>query len=274
MHSVGEPINPEAFRWFYRVVGRSRVLFGSTWWMTETGGIMIGYIPGRVVVPMKPGTNGPPILGIEADVLDDKGNPQKTGDRGYLVIRNPWPGMPLTIHNNPERYKATYFTKFPGYYYAGDYAVKDKDGYFWILGRADEVIKVAGHGLGTHELESVILHNQSVSEAAVVGVPDDVKGEVPVAFVILKAGKEPSEELRQAINFLVRDKIGHIASLKNVYFVTKLPKTRSAKIMRRVIRAVLMDKPIGDTTTMEDEASVDEVKSAYSELQQELLGRK
>lgn len=270
MHSVGEPINPGAFKWFHRIVGRNKVLFGSTWWMTETGGIMISHIPGEVTVPMKPGTNGLPILGIDADVFDDNGDPQRPGERGYLVIKKPWPGMPLTIYKNPERYKEVYFSKFPGSYYAGDYAVKDHDGYFWILGRADEVIKVAGHRLGTYEIESAIVQHPGVAEAAVIGIPDEMKGEVPVAFVILKVGNEPSEELRSAINSMVREKVGHIVSLKEVYFVTKLPKTRSAKIMRRVLKAVLTDKPVGDITTLEDEASLVEVEDAYSELRKEL----
>jgi acetyl-CoA synthetase len=270
MHSVGEPINPEAFRWFHRIVGQNKILFGSTWWMTETGGIMISHIPGKAAVPMKPGTNGLPIFGINADVLDDKGNPQKTGERGYLVIKKPWPGMSLTIYRNPRRYKEVYFSKFPGCFYAGDYAVKDSDGYFWILGRADEVIKVAGHGLGTYELESAIVHHSAVAEAIVVGVPDELKGEVPVAFVILKTGNTPNERLHQEINSMVREKIGHIASLKDVYFVTKLPKTHSAKIMRRVVKAVLMGNPIGDVTTLEDGASVLEIKNAYSELKKEI----
>jgi acetyl-CoA synthetase len=270
IHSVGEPINPAAFRWFHRVVGRDRVLFGSTWWMTETGGIMISHVPGKAIIPMKPGTNGMPIPGIDADVVDVNGAAQKPGERGYIVIRKPWPGMPLTIHGNPQRYKEVYFSRFPGIYYAGDYAVKDSDGYFWILGRADEVIKVAGHGLGTYELESEIVRHQSVAEAAVVGVPDDIKGEVPVAFVILKAGTEPGDGLREEINAIVREKIGHIATLKDIYFVTRLPKTRSAKIMRRVLKAVVTGTVIGDTTTLEEEASIDEVRAAYSELQKEL----
>jgi acetyl-CoA synthetase len=214
MHSVGEPINPEAFRWFHRVVGRDEIPFGSTWWMTETGGIMISHLPGKAMVPMKPGTNGPPILGIDADVFDDKGVSQKAGERGFLVIKKPWPGMPLTIYKDPERFKQVYFSKFPGHYYAGDYAVKDKDGYYWILGRADEVIKVAGHRLGTYELESALIQHPSVAEAAVVGVPDEVKGEVPVGFVILRTGRVPSEELRRTLNDWVREKVGPIASLR------------------------------------------------------------
>ncbi|MEM0118035.1 MAG: acetate--CoA ligase [Conexivisphaerales archaeon] len=271
MHSVGEPINPEAFRWFFRYVGRGKIPFGSTWWMTETGGILISHLPGLHLVPMKPGTNGPPILGIEADVLDENGSPQKPEERGFLVIKNPWPGMPLTIHKDPERFKQVYFSRFSPYFYTGDYAVKDRDGYFWILGRADEVIKVAGHRLGTYELESALIQHNAVAEAAVVGVPDEVKGEVPVAFVILRQGNLPSENLAKELNLWVREKVGPIASLKNIFFVSRLPKTRSAKIMRRVVQAVAVGKPIGDVTTLEDQASVDEVKKAYSDLKSEIL---
>lgn len=270
MHSVGEPINPEAFRWFFKNVGREKVPFGSTWWMTETGGILISHLPGIYFVPMKPGANGPPILGIDADVLNDEGKSQKPGERGYLVIKNPWPGMPLTIHKDPERFKQVYYSKFPGYFYTGDYAVKDDDGYFWILGRADEVIKVAGHRLGTYELESALIQHPAVAEAAVVGVPDEIKGEIPVAFVILRQGNQGNETLAKELNQWVREKVGPIASLRNVFFVSKLPKTRSAKIMRRVVQAVAVGKPIGDVTTLEDQASVDEVKKAYMELSSEL----
>jgi acetyl-CoA synthetase len=219
---------------------------------------------------MKPGTNGLPILGIDADVVDDKGNEQKPLDRGYLVMRNPWPGMPLTIHKDPERYREVYWTKFPGNFYPGDYAVKDDDGYFWILGRADEVIKVAGHRLGTFELESALMHHPAVAEAAAVAVSDELKGEVPVAFVILRSGREPSEQLSRELHDWVREKVGHIASLKQIFFVSKLPKTRSAKIMRRVVHAVVAGQPIGDVTTLEDEASVEEVKRAYLDLKKEV----
>jgi acetyl-CoA synthetase len=270
MHSVGEPINPEAFRWFHRYVGRESIPFGSTWWMTETGGILISILPGMHLVPMKPGTNGPPILGIEADVLDENGKPQKAGERGFLVIKNPWPGMPLTIYKDPERFKQVYFSRFNPYFYTGDYAVKDRDGYFWILGRADEVIKVAGHRLGTYELESALIQHNAVAEAAVVGIPDEVKGEVPVAFVILRQGNQASEGLAKELNLWVREKVGPIASLKDVFFVSKLPKTRSAKIMRRVVQAVASGKLIGDVTTLEDESSVEEVKKAYTELKKEI----
>jgi acetyl-CoA synthetase len=270
MHSVGEPINPAAFRWMHKMIGREKVPFGSTWWMTETGGIMISITPGGEMIPMKPGTNGLPIPGIEADVVDETGKPSAALARGFLVIKRPWPGMPLTIHKDPERYRQVYWSRFPGWFYAGDYAVRDNDGYFWILGRADEVIKVAGHRLGTYELESALVHHSAVAEAAVVAVPDSVKGEVPVAFVILRAGSTPTDGLREELKARVREHVGHIATLKEVYFVPKLPKTRSAKIMRRVVRAVVQGTPVGDVSTLEDEASVDEIKRAYDELKEEI----
>ncbi|MFP3225885.1 MAG: acetate--CoA ligase [Sulfolobaceae archaeon] len=270
MHSVGEPINPEAFRWFFKLVGRDRIAFGSTWWMTETGGIMISHLPGLQLIPLKPGTNGMPLPGVDADVFDENGKPTNAGQRGYLVIKKPWPGMPLTIWGDPERYVKVYWSKFPGVFYPGDYAVKDSDGYFWILGRADEVIKVSGHRLGTYELESALIHHPAVAEAAVIGIPDEIKGEVPVAFVVLKVGQKPSEELKKSLNDWVRNEVGAIATFKDIYFVSKLPKTRSGKIMRRVIRAVLTKQPIGDLTALEDEASVEEVKKAYEELSKEI----
>ena len=270
MHSVGEPINPEAFRWMLRHVGRDKVPFGSTWWMTETGGILVSHTPGLYMVPMKPGTNGPAIPGVDADVVDDQGQQQKPLERGYLVIKNPWPGMPLTIYKDPKRYKDVYWTRFPGSFYAGDYAVRDNDGYFWMLGRADEVIKVAGHRLGTYELESALIQHPAVAEAAAVAVPDEVKGEVPVAFVILRAGQTSRPELEKELHQWVRERVGPVASLKQIFIVSKLPKTRSAKIMRRVVHAVVIGQPIGDVTTLEDEASVEEVRRAYMELKQEI----
>lgn len=270
IHSVGEPINPEAFRWLHGLVGGGRVPFGSTWWMTETGGVLVSILPGYGLVPMKPGTNGFPIPGVEAAVVDDDGNEKEPLERGYLVLKRPWPGMPLTINNDPERYRQVYWSRFPGWFYAGDYAVRDSEGYLWVLGRADEVIKVAGHRLGTYEIESSLVNHPAVAEAAVVGVPDEIKGEVPVAFVILRAGASPSEELRRELVGRVREHIGPIATLRDVYFVAKLPKTRSAKIMRRVVQAVVSGKPVGDVTTLEDQASVDEVKKAYAELESEL----
>lgn len=270
IHSVGEPINPEAQDWMWKLVGREEIPFGSTWWMTETGGIMISHLPGLYLIPMKPGTNGMPIMGVEADVVNDDGKPSNLEDRGYLVIKNPWPGMPLTIYKDPERYVKVYWSKFPGMFYAGDYAVKDRDGYFWILGRADEVIKVSGHRLGTYELESALIEHPAVAEAAVVGVPDPVKGEVPYAFVVLRSGQTPSQQLTQEILKTVREKVGPIAVVDKVFFVSKLPKTRSGKIMRRVVKAVVTKAEVGDITTLEDEASVDEVKKAYEEFKAEV----
>ncbi len=271
MHSVGEPINPEAWRWAWKWIGRGEVPFGSTWWMTETGGILISHVPGWGLTPLKPGTNGLPIPGVEADVVDDEGKPVQ-GQRGYLIIKKPWPGMPLTIWGDPSRYVNVYFSKFPGVFYAGDWAIKDEDGYIWVLGRADEVIKVAGHRLGTYEIESAMISHKSVAEAAVVGVPDQVKGEVPVAFVVLRSGNAPSDELRRELRAWVRQVVGPIAEPSNIIFVTKLPKTRSGKIMRRLVRQVVMNQPLGDATTLEDETSIDEAKRAYEELRKEISG--
>jgi acetyl-CoA synthetase len=268
MHSVGEPINPGAFLWFRSLVGD--VPFGSTWWMTETGGILISHAPGLALTPLKPGTNGPPLPGIDPEVVDENGKPVPPETRGYLVIKKPWPGLSMTLFGEPERFKQVYFSKFSPYFYTGDYAVKDKDGYYWILGRADEVIKVAGHRLGTYELESALIKHPAVSEAAVVGVPDEIKGEVPVAFVTLKTNYVPSKELSEELNKWVRDSVGPIATLREIYYVTKLPKTRSQKIMRRLIKAVVTGLPLGDVTTLEDEASVEEVKKAYMELAKEI----
>lgn len=270
MHSVGEPINPEAFRWMHKHVGRGTVPFGSTWWMTETGGIMVSILPGWSMVAMKPGTNGFPIPGVKAEVVDEEGVPREALERGLLVIRNPWPGMPLTIHNDPKRYKEVYWSRFPGSFYAGDYAVRDREGYIWVLGRADEVIKVAGHRLGTYEIESALVQHPAVAEAAVVGVPDEVRGEVPTAFVILKAGATGDEALKSELMQAVRDRIGPIATLGGIYLVSKLPKTRSAKIMRRVVKAVAVGASPGDVSTLEDEASVEEVRRAYNELKREV----
>ncbi|MBP1450086.1 MAG: acetate--CoA ligase [Thermoproteus sp.] len=270
IHSVGEPINPEAWRWAYRNLGGEQVAFGSTWWMTETGATVISHAPGLYLVPMKPGTNGPPLPGFEVDVVDESGKPAPPGVKGYLVIKRPWPGMLQTIWGDPERYIKTYWSRFPGVFYAGDYAVKDKDGYIWVLGRADEVIKVAGHRLGTYELESALVAHPAVAEAAVVGVPDAVKGEAPIAFVVLRQGYQGADELRKELRQHIRNTIGPIAEPSQIFFVAKLPKTRSGKIMRRLLKAVATGAPLGDVTTLEDEASVEEAKRAYQELRAEI----
>jgi acetyl-CoA synthetase len=271
MHSVGEPINPSAWKWLFEVVGEKRCPVGSTWWMTETGGILISHAPGLMLVPLKPGANGPPLPGIDVDVVDERGVSVEPGQKGFLVIKNPWPGMPgppTGLYGDPERYNKVFYERIPGnnYFFAGDYAVKDKDGYIWVAGRADEVLKVAGHRIGTYEIESSLVSHKAVAEAAVVGVPDPVKGETPVAFVLLKQGYEPTDELRAELKKWVRNTFGPIAEPSQIFFVNKLPKTRSGKIMRRLIKAIADGKPLGDITTLEDEASVEEVKQVYENL--------
>jgi acetyl-CoA synthetase len=271
IQSVGEPINPSAWRWLFDVVGEKRCPVGSTWWMTETGGVIIGHLPGLMLLPMKPGTNGLPIPGVDADVVDDAGQPVGHGQKGFLVIRNEWPGMPgppTGMWGDPERYAKQYFERFAprDYFFCGDYAVKDGDGYIWVAGRADEVLKVAGHRIGTFELESSIVSHPAASEAAVVAIPDPIKGEIPIAFVVLKQGFPAGDALRSEIRAWVRTNFSPIAEPSQVYFVNKLPKTRSGKIMRRLVKAVAEGRPLGDIATLEDEASVEEVKHAYESL--------
>ncbi|MEO0139860.1 MAG: acetate--CoA ligase [candidate division WOR-3 bacterium] len=270
LHSVGEPINPEAWEWYFSLVGGGRCPVGSTWWMTETGGIMVSHTPGWKLVPLKPGTNGLPIPGIGVEVLRADGSKADKGEKGYFVITTPWPGMPLSIWGDDKRYVETYWEKFPGKFYTGDFAIMDNDGYVWVLGRADEVMNVAGHRLGTYEIESALVEHDKVSEAAVVSIPDEVKGEVPVAFVVLKEGINPYGGLEDELKDQVKRIIGPIAVPKAIVFVDKLPKTRSGKIMRRLLRAVFMGKSLGDITTLEDEASIEEVKRAYEEIKRKL----
>ncbi|TEU11567.1 MAG: acetate--CoA ligase [Anaerolineales bacterium] len=268
--TVGEPINPEAWLWYYRHVGGERCPIVDTWWQTETGGVMISHVPGIELLPLKPGAAGFPLPGIDAAVVNDRGEPAAPGEKGLLIIRKPWPGMLLTIHGNPERYTEAYWKRFPGSYYTGDYAVRDEEGYFWLLGRADEVIKVAGHRLGTMELENAAVSHPAVAEGAVVSKPDPVKGEAITMFVILRDGFEASAALEDKLKEHVRKVVGPIAAPDRIFFVTKLPKTRSAKIMRRVLKAVATGVPVGDVTTLEDEASVEEARTAYEELRKEV----
>jgi len=268
--TVGEPINPEAWLWYYRHVGGERCPIVDTWWQTETGGVMISHVPGIELLPLKPGAAGFPLPGIDAAVVNDRGEPAAPGEKGLLIIRKPWPGMLLTIHGNPERYTEAYWKRFPGSYYTGDYAVRDEEGYFWLLGRADEVIKVAGHRLGTMELENAAVSHPAVAEGAVVSKPDPVKGEAITMFVILRDGFEASTALEDKLKEHVRKVVGPIAAPDRIFFVTKLPKTRSAKIMRRVLKAGATGVPVGDVTTLEDEASVEEARTAYEELRKEV----
>jgi acetyl-CoA synthetase len=268
--SVGEPINPEAWHWYYRHIGGERCPIVDTWWQTETGGFMMSAAPGIELLPMKPGATGLPLPGVDAAVVDEKGEAVGAGEKGMLVIRQPWPGMLQTIYKDPERYKEQYWSRFPGMYQAGDYAVRDEDGYFRVLGRTDEVLKVAGHRLGSLELENAAVSHPAVAEAAAVGVEDPIKGEDVVIFAVLMDGRESTPSLEQELSDHVRKAIGPIAKPKAVYFVRGLPKTRSGKIMRRVLRSVASGRPVGDVTTLEDEASVDEIKNAYEDLKREV----
>jgi acetyl-CoA synthetase len=270
--TVGEAINPEVWEWYYKNIGNERCPIVDTWWQTETGGMMISPAPGLELVPLKPGSATLPLPGIDAEVVDDSGNPASPGIKGYLVIRKPWPGMLMDIYKDPVRYKETYWSRFNGMYYTADYAIKDSEGYFWLLGRADEVLKIAGHRIGTAEIESSAVATPSVAEAAVVAAPDEVKGEAIVLFVILKEGYKPGEDIKENIIDNIRKQIGPIATPREIYFVSKLPKTRSGKIMRRILKAIILDKPIGDITTLEDEASVEEIKVSYEELKRLLKG--
>ncbi len=269
--SVGEAINPSVWRWYFDIVGGGRCPIVDTWWQTETGGILISPAAGLGLVPLKPGSATLPLPGIDADVVEEDGRPAAVGQKGYVVIRRPWPGMLLGIHGNPGRYAAAYWSRFPGLYYAGDFGMRDADGYFWFLGRADEVLKVAGHRLGTIEIEDALLGHPAVAEAAVCGQSDPVKGEVPVAFVVLRTGQVPTAPLAQELAEHVAGRIGKIARPAAVHFVRLLPKTRSGKIMRRVVRAVAEGRAeVGDVSTLEDGASVEEVRRATAELAGEL----
>jgi acetyl-CoA synthetase len=268
--SVGEPINPEAWKWYYRVVGKEKLPIIDTWWQTETGGSMIAPASGIELTPLKPGSATFPMPSVNPDIYDEKGQPVQVGTKGFLVIKSPWPGMLQTLWKDPDRFKQTYFGRWPGIYYTGDFAIRDSEGYFWLLGRADEVLKVAGHRIGTVELESALVEHPAVSEAAVMGKEDAVKGEVPVAFVTLRSGFVPSDELVMELIKRIRTAIGPIATPDAIVIVDKLPKTRSGKIMRRLLKAVLVGAPLGDTSTLEDEASIEDIKTSYSELRKQL----
>ena len=264
--SVGEVINPEAWFWYYKYIGGERCPIVDTWWQTETGGIMISPTPGIESIPLKPGSATFPLPGVDAAVVDAEGNELPPGQTGLLIIKKPWPGMLLDIYGDPQRYRDSYWSQFPGSYYTGDFAMRDEDGYLWLLGRADEVLKVAGHRIGTAELEDAAISHPAVVEAAVAGKPDPVKGEVIVLFVTLKEGIAPSSGLRKEIAQHLRSVIGPVAAPEAVYFAESLPKTRSGKIMRRVLKAVASGQSLGDLTTLENEASVEEVKRAYESL--------
>ena len=265
--TVGEPINPEVWRWYFKTIGKEKCPIIDTWWQTETGGMLISALPGLETIPLKPGSGTRPIPGVQIDVVDEDGVDVAPNIKGYLVIRNPWPGMLLTLWNDDEKYKNVYWSKYENCYYPGDYALKDEDGYLWLLGRADDVLKVAGHRIGTAELESCIVSHDSVAESAVCGIPDEVKGEVIVAFVVLKKDVTKSDNLENELISKIRVDIGVITTPKQIYFVSKLPKTRSGKIMRRLLKAIANNEKIGDVSTLEDGTAVTEVQSAFEELQ-------
>ncbi|MGI0073826.1 MAG: acetate--CoA ligase [Nitrosotalea sp.] len=264
--TVGEPINPEVWKWYFDVIGKRKCPIVDTWWQTETGGAMISPVPGLETYPLKPGSATKPVPGINASVVDENGKDLEAGAKGYLVIKEPWPGMLLTLWGDDEKYKTVYWSKYKSMYYAGDYAIKDSDGYFWMLGRADDVLKVAGHRLGTAEIESGFVSHKTVAEAAVCGIPNEVKGESIIAFLVLREGINPTGKLKDELIQHIRNVVGPIATPDQLYFVSRLPKTRSGKIMRRLLKAVSMDEKIGDVSTLEDEAAVDEVRSAFAEL--------
>jgi acetyl-CoA synthetase len=247
--SVGEPINPEAWRWYHRVIGKSRCPIMDTWWQTETGGFMISPVPS---VPLKPGTATRPLPGIDVDVVDEHGKPVEAGQDGYLVIRKPWPAMLRTLYKNPDLYKEVYWSKLPGFYTTGDSARKDEDGYIWIVGRMDDVIKVSGYRLGTAEIESALVSHPAVAEAACIGLPHEVKGNSIKAFVVLREGATASSELEEELREHVGTHLSKIARPDALVIVDKLPKTRSGKIMRRLLKAQELGQPIGDISTLED----------------------
>lgn len=262
--TVGEPINPEAWMWYQRIIGNSNCPIVDTWWQTETGGIMITALPGAI--PTKPGSATLPFPGIIADVVNQDGEPVTNESGGYLVVKHPWPGMMRTLYNDADRFRRTYWEYLHPkdgefVYFAGDGAHKDKDGYFWVMGRVDDVINVAGHRLGTMEVESALVSHPAVAEAAVVGKPDEIKGEEIVAFVTLQNTQQPSDELAKELKLHVVKEIGAIARPGEIRFTDALPKTRSGKIMRRLLRSLAAGLEVtGDTSTLEDRTVLDKLR--------------
>jgi len=256
--SVGEPINPEAWVWYHEHVGGGRCPIVDTWWQTETGMVMITPLPG--VTTLKPGSATRPFPGVDAAVYDEAGNEVGPGGGGYLVLRRPWPAMTRGIFGDPERFQQTYWSRYPGVYFAGDGARIDEDGDFWLLGRVDDVMNVSGHRISTIEVESALVSHPAVAEAAVAGRNDALTGQAIVAFVTLKGSKEGSVEMLEELRNHVADVIGPIAKPANILFTPELPKTRSGKIMRRLLRDVAENRPLGDTTTLADPAVVEEIR--------------
>ena len=258
--SVGEPINPEAWLWYQEFIGGGRCPIVDTWWMTETGMILITPLPG--ITTLKPGSATFPFPGVEADVVDDDGKSVPLGGAGYLVITKPWPAMLRGIYKDEQRYRDTYWSRFPGRYFAGDGAKRDQDGYFWLLGRVDDVMKVSGHRISTTEVESSLVSHPTVAEAAVIGREDPITGQSIFAFVTLRGGNNGDESLSKELREHVVTKIGSIARPKTIMFTPELPKTRSGKIMRRLLRDIANGQALGDTTTLADATVVESIRTA------------
>jgi acetyl-CoA synthetase len=259
--SVGEPINPEAWMWYYHVIGKDRCPIVDTWWQTETGGILISPLPGAT--PLKPGSATFPLPGIDAAVLREDGSLADVNEGGYLVIRKPWPGLMRGVYGDPQRFKNTYFVRFPGNYTTGDGARIDEDGYVWLMGRIDDVIKVSGHRIGTAEVESAFVAHPAIAEAAVVPMPHAIKGQAIYAFVTVKVGVEKTEALKKELVAHVRKVIGPIATPDKLQFADSLPKTRSGKIMRRILTKIASGESqnLGDTSTLADPSVVETLVS-------------
>ena len=270
--SVGEPINPTAWKWYHKVIGKERCPVVDTWWQTETGAIMISPMPGAT--PTKPGSATRPLPGVVPEIVDDKGNAIVGAGKGFLVLTKPWPSMLRTLYKDPERFKENYWSRFPGRYFTGDAATRDEDGYIWCLGRVDDVINVAGHRLSTMEVESSLVRHKAVAEAAVVGAPHELKGQAIHAFVTLKASEKESEALYDGLREWVAQEIGALARPEKIHFVAALPKTRSGKIMRRLLREIVTTKSVaGDVSTLED-YNVILAWSAQGKEEEEILGEK
>lgn len=264
--TVGEPINPEVWIWYFNIIGKQKCPIVDTWWQTETGGIMISMCTQIENIKMKPGSASFPLPGIEIEIVDEKGEKIEDGRKGFLTIKKPWPGMLISLWNDDNRYRKTYWEKVPNSYFAGDFAFKDNDNYIWILGRSDDILKVAGHRLGTIEIESALISHRMVGEAAVTSKFDKIKGESIIAFLVLRSGVDFYEQLDKEINEHIRKTLGPIAIAEKIYFVNKLPKTRSGKIMRRLLKSIVNKETIGDITTLEDEASIEEVIHEMNEI--------
>lgn len=269
---AGEVLNPPAWEWLQKKILKDKIPVIDHMWQTETGGPIFGNPYGLGLLPIKPGSATIPLPGIEAQVVSPEGAPLQPNEKGIMVIKRPFPGLTPALWGEPERYGKDYWERVPGLYYSGDSAMMDSDGYVWFAGRADEIIKIAGHRIGTIEVESALLMNPAVAEAGVTGRPDDVRGEVISAFVLLKQGFKPSADLKKELLETVRHELGPIAVIGELNFVNMLPKTRSGKIMRRVLKAVVLDKEPGDITTIEDEGSVEEARHAWQEMKAALAG--